>query len=201
MQKRLIFILIFLLLLNLVYAHQPRLVNENKITLTNLNISQAFYSELKGESDYYSFSTENTDFYVNILVPDIKEIYTDYIVTLDDKEILNGKSFKWETFFEPFAGDSYLMGPEASFLINGTHTIKVANENNRGKYVLVIGKKESFPLKEQINTILVLPKLKISFFNKSVFSTFFNYVGLYLLFILTILFLIAYLVIKRIFYK
>lgn len=202
MQKRLIFILVFLLFVSLVYAHQPRLVydltnsKENSIILTNLNISQAFYGELKGQPDYYSFNTELTDFYTNILVPNLNNISTDYIVEISDKIILNGSLIEWKEFYEPFAGDSYLMGPEANFLVNGTNLIKVYNKNNQGKYVLVIGKKESFPIKEQFNTILVLPKLKTEFFNKSIFLSFYNYVGVYLLVLFIVLFFIIYLIRK-----
>jgi hypothetical protein len=48
----------------------------------------------------------------------------------------------------------------------GIYTIRVNNPDNQGKYSLAIGKRESFPIKEILNTYKVLPELKMVFFGK-----------------------------------
>jgi hypothetical protein len=64
-------------------------------------------------------------------------------------------------------------------LDKGEYNIKVFNSNNKGKYVLVVGDKEEFPLKEVLKALIVIPQLKVQFFEKSIFTIFLNKVGLY----------------------
>jgi hypothetical protein len=90
---------------------------------------------------------------------------------------LDGKSFTWTDFFEPFAGDTYLQWPSLEKQVgSGTYIIRVSNLNNQGKYSLAIGKIESFPLKETIHTYKVLPELKMVFFEKPWYTAYRNIV-------------------------
>lgn len=179
---------------SLASAHNPRLVYnqdalaEKPIIINNPDISQAFYGRLKGWEEYYQFTlTSNQDVYLETLVPDVKDvgknISAELIDVTDGKtiEVLDAKTSEWPPYFEEFAGDHYFSGPTSTINLDpGTYQIKVYNENNEGKYVLVIGKKELFTPKEVLNTIVNLPALK-TYFNKSPLSAYFNYVGLFML--------------------
>lgn len=80
---------------------------------------------------------------------------------------MDGNKFQWEPFYEEFAGDEYLKGPEREQQVSaGDYTIRVSNINNQGKYSLAIGKIESFPADEILKTFVALPHLKTQFFNK-----------------------------------
>lgn len=183
-------------------AHQPRLVSEqtnldgemqNLINVENPDISQAFYGELTGQEQWFQIESSDPNFvlYVNLLVPKIENIEKDVsalIISEASNENqgviaeLNGLNFQWSEFYEPFGGDTYYMGPEFNEKVGtGTYLIKVYSPDNLGKYVVAIGQIESFPIKEQINTLRLLPTLKHDFFNKSPWTALFNYVGLFIL--------------------
>ena len=206
-------ILLFLLACS-AQAHQPRLVPEGqtKIEVENPEISQAFYAELKGQEQVYEINSDK-DFllYVNLLVPDTADAKTDFwAVILKDEPgqpqwvgELDGTKFQWQEFYEKFAGDNYLEGPEFEKQVTGgKYFIKVLRfGNNQGKYVLAVGKDESFTPKEILNTLLLLPRLKKDFFGKSIFSAYFNIAGLatfgFLILVAAIVFLITWLVKRK----
>ena len=74
-------------------------------------------------------------------------------------------------YFEPFAGDYYLKGPEFKKAVPaGNYQIVVFNRENTGKYVLAVGEKEVWDLASIIPTIYALPWLKVNFFNTSAMS-------------------------------
>jgi hypothetical protein len=198
MKRLIIFLLAFVLALSLVSAHQPRLVFdktssiENPFIITNPEISQAFYGELKGMPDYYLIDSKNFNLYLNILSPaDINNERKDFSVEVNNGEILlNGTNITWTKFFEPFAGDNYWKGPEIEMQASGRYIIKISNPENMGKYSLAVGKIESFSVDETVKTILVMPRLKI-FFEKSPFTAFFNIIGLFLFGAIAILITLA----------
>ncbi len=184
--------LIFLVAAQTEVAHLPRIIEtEQKVTIEDPEISQAFYGKLQGFSVQYEIHS-STGFllYVNLLVPDLPGISTDIIAEVNKQDegseqelmvILDGREHDWEEFFEPFAGDSYLRGPEFETQASpGTYSIKISHPQNQGKYVLSIGKKEVFTFQETIHTIRVLPILKREFFEKSPLTAYFNIVGLFL---------------------
>lgn len=181
----------------LIYAHQPRLV-ENKVTtvnnpiiVKNPEISQAFYGELKGEPDYYKIDSDKEfNLYISLVVPDIQGARRDFSIEITTKDtviVLDAKLAKWDVFFEKFAGDNYFNGPEFDRKVGaGSYLIKVYNPDNQGKYSLAIGQIEAFPPKEALHAIISLPKLK-SFFQKSPLTAYFNFIGIFVL--ITIVFL------------
>jgi len=164
--------------------------------LENPEVSQAFYGELKGQPDYYQIQADQPiRLYVGILVPDVEDISKDVSVEITREEthehsgkeyyphqedfyyLLDGENFKWQPYYEEFAGDDYFKGPELSAgekdglpqgveVEAGKYNLKVFSPDNQGKYVLVVGEKEEFPPKEIINTLVILPRLK-KFFDKS----------------------------------
>lgn len=207
MKKILITTCILLILTSsFAFAHQPRLVQENFIKVENPEISQAFYGELKNAPAFFQInSQESFNLYVQILVPDIENISKNISVEISKDNqayyLLDGKNFNWQAFYEEFAGDNYFQGPEFTAQAEpGTYNLKVFNQNNQGKYVLVIGKKEEFPFNEIINMLISMPGLK-KFFNKSPFQALLAPIILRFLIlpiaVLIILIIIIILLIKR----
>jgi len=192
MKKRVLLILFFLISISLVYAHQPRIVfdkqssSDNPFLVDDPEVSKAFYGDLNGTSDYYLIvSNQSFDLYLGILSPDITPSEKDFSVKVIGPQniSLDGTLMKWTPFFEDFAGDSYWQGPEFDKKADqGKYLIQVSSPDNHGKYVLAVGKKEEFPPKEAFNAVFSLPKLKKEFFEKPMFTAFFNILGIYFLF-------------------
>lgn len=181
--------------LTFVYAHEPRYVfNQENIIVKNPETSQAFYGELNGISNTYIINSDKEfNLYVNILAPDLPDSRTDFIVQINPINIsLNGENYNWTGFYEEFAGDNYLAGPEFDMKVPaGTYNIIISNPGNIGKYSLAIGKIEKFSIKD----LLVLPLIKKNFFNKSYFATFQGIIGKGLLILLIVLILIILLIV------
>jgi len=217
MYKKIILnIFLFLLFTNVALAHQPRIINQNFVEVKNPEISQAFYGELFGEPALYKINSSKPFLlYVGLLVPDISNIDKDISAEIsreigEKKELvysLDGLNYVWTNYYEEFAGDNYFKGPEFKDLNNGSnipkgievesgiYTIKIYSPDNLGKYVFVVGEKEKFPLKEILNTFKVLPELKSDFFEKSIWSSFSNRIGLFFAVFLLIIFIILTLLI------
>jgi hypothetical protein len=116
-----ILIALFLFMPGMAIAHQPRIVRGNFVEITNPEVSQAFYGELRGTPVEYRINlARQFRLYVGILVPDIPNVSKDiaaeiYRVKDGAKEtvaLLDGSQFEWTPFFEEFAGDNYFWGPE-----------------------------------------------------------------------------------------
>ena len=173
------------------FAHQPNLVflKQGDVNIQNPEISQAFYDELKGNPKNY-FITSDKDFvlYINILVPEIANKNGRYSANVflvkDDgteEQIANidGITPNWSEYYESFGRDYYLKGPELEKqLIAGKYKIEIFSADNQGKYVLAVGKTESYDLKALLNIYWQLPLLKIKFFNTSVFQFFLTPFGI-----------------------
>jgi len=199
-------------------AHNPRIVgNQDIVKIQNPEISQAFYGVLQGAGQWFEIKADK-DFtlYVNLLVPKINGVNTKLLFEIykvengEQKLIANldGETFNWSEFYEPFGGDTYLKGPQFKAQVaKGDYLVKVthchadepagADETSCAfsKYVLVVGEQEKFSPKEIINAIYLLPTLKKDFFNKSPLTAYFNYSGLFMLGALVLLAAIVFLVI------
>lgn len=157
-------------------AHQPRL-NESIITsVSDPEISKAYYGKLEGEPHTYKISSaEKFDLYVGILAPDIPNQKRDVsfgVIKIGDiptdVATMVGIGFDWKPFFEEFGRDSYLKGPEfRSKLSAGEYEIRVWSSNNDSKYSLAIGEIEAFDFKESMNAIRLIPEIKKNFFEES----------------------------------
>ncbi|UCG95486.1 MAG: hypothetical protein JSV92_00320 [archaeon] len=202
MKRLLVLFFVIILFSGVALAHQPRIVSEDVTMIRNPEISQAFYGELKGRHDHYNIiEDQGFNLYVSILVPDLLGIGKDVSVgiePIDDIDnnfiyFLNGSDFEWEHYYEEFGGDWYYGGPDVEAKLGpGGYDIHVMSPDNLGKYVLVVGKKEEFPLDEFLNTIVTLPRLKSEFFEKSPFEAYFNLIGVFLLVIILIIIALAY---------
>jgi hypothetical protein len=156
------------------YAHQPYLVADTGVTrVERPEVSRAFYGELSGEPAVYEItSPDSFELHVSILVPDEAGMPTDLSVTVtrgsDTIALLEGPAHGWTRFYEPFGGDSYLMGPEQTLRVGpGTYLATVTRPGNEGRYVLAVGEREEFSLREIIRTVGLMPRLKRDFFHKA----------------------------------
>jgi peptidase E len=184
-----------------VLAYQPKLVysQTGNIQISNPEISQAFYDELKGNPrDYFIDSSKNFELYINLLVPDPENKdgrYSADVFSLNNPSgpkgypsgqatevkiySIDGNSFNWQTFYEPFNRDYYLKGPELDQnLLAGKYKIEVYSKNNQGKYVLAVGKKEFYNAQSILNSYWQIPLLKATFFKTSVLQFFLTPYGI-----------------------
>ncbi len=140
--------LIVILVLPLALGHQPRLTfygDSNEIIVKYPEVSQTFYSILRGNPQTYMISSDSDfNLYLNLLSPAIDGADRDFSAEVysDNKIIarLEGKNFTWTKFYEEFGGDDYWKGPEYSERASaGNYMVKVFSDDNDGKYVLAEG--------------------------------------------------------------
>ena len=174
-----VIVILFLILVSWplkVLAHQPRLVEMEKINVTEPEISKAYYGNLSGKPHIYTISTSSPiDLYVNVLVPFIEGPEKNMIVKIFKSEqlmgILNPKKGDWKKFFEPFGHSMYWKGPEFKVRADaGKYKIHVQSTEKSIRYVLATGEIEAFDGPESLNAILLIPKLKKDFFEESPLS-------------------------------
>ena len=176
----------------LAQAHEPRLVPDNQLVLIkNPEVSQAFYGELKGHEAYYLIDLKETqDLYLQILVPDLsaigkdKSVVVEYLSELGVKATdfakLDAAGVDWQKYYEEYAGDNYWQGPDLKKSADsGYYLIKVTSPDNQGKYVLVVGEKEEFPVIEAAKALIIIPQLKKDFFQEPVSQWFDGKIGKY----------------------
>jgi len=188
-----IFIFLFLGLAFNVSAHQPRIIytQTGDIKISNPEVSQAFYDELKQKPrEYFIDSDKSFDLYINLLVPEFENKdgrYSANVFLIEngkEKKLfsLDGSALTWQEFYEPFGRDYYLKGPEIDKQVEaGKYKIEVFSKDNQGKYSLVIGKKEFFDAQSVLNIYWQLPMLKLTFFKTSVLEFFFTPFGIALI--------------------
>ena len=204
--KKLYIVIILLLSVIIIDANQLRIVYDKELSILypqlikNSEIGQSFYGELSGSADYYKIiADEPFDLCINIMSPDIEDARDDFSIAIygdNNKRItLYGDRYEWVTYYEKSTEYRYWKGPSyEETLERGEYLIQVYNEDNEGKYVLVIGDRETFFLTEAINYVLTMPKLS-GFFEKPPVSTYFNRIGIFLFIALIILtVIIAFLV-------
>jgi len=166
-------LLLVFLLPTVTSAHQPRIATENSTIVTSPEVSKAYYGSLSGTPEVYTIIADKPfALYVGVLVPDILGQKKDVsaVILKDGKElaVLDGTSFEWKQFFEPFGHDTYWQGPEYKAQGDaGNYEIRVSSLSNDSKYSLAIGEIEAFDFKEVMNALTLIPELKKDFFNKS----------------------------------
>ena len=174
-----VIVILFLILVSWplkVLAHQPRLVEMEKINVTKPEISKAYYGNLSGKPHIYTISTSSPiDLYVNVLVPFIEGPEKNVIVKIFKGEqlmgILSPIKGDWKEFFEPFGHSMYWKGPEFKVRADaGKYKIHVQGTEKSIRYVLATGEIEAFDGPESLNAILLIPKLKKDFFEESPLS-------------------------------
>ena len=167
----------------MVLAHQPRIVENEKINVINPEISKAYYGKLSGTSHTYMINTSvPIDLYVNVLVPFIEGPGKNLTVQIfkGDQSLttLSPRKEDWEKFFEPFGQSMYWKGPEFKTHADaGKYKILVQSKEKNIRYVLATGEIEAFDGTEGLNAILLIPLLKKSFFEESPISFIFSPLG------------------------
>jgi hypothetical protein len=178
---------------NFALAHQPRITESRQTTVTDPEVSKAYYGELTGEPDVYVIRASLAfDLYVGVLVPDIVGQKKDVSVVVfkngEQIALLDGATFTWKQFFEEFGHDTYWQGPEYKARAEaGTYQIRVYSNNNDSKYSLAIGEIEAFDGKEGLNALTLIPQLKKNFFKESPINFIFSPFGWGLIVIMYIL--------------
>jgi len=158
------------------YAHQPRLVETDEITVVDPAVSKAYYGTLTGTTHIYTVNaTEPFNLYVGILMPYTKDSKKDVTAEIQRGDqvikLLGGKDANWKSMFEFFGQSSYWDGGEYKAQVEAdTYTITVSSTENDSRYSLAIGEIEAFDGKETVNALKLIPKLKSNFFNESPLS-------------------------------
>lgn len=186
------------------FAHQPRFTNLEQTIVTVPEISKAYYAKLSGGAQQYQISKDmKFNLYVNLLVPAIanqKKDVSAIIFKNGNRDTpfatLDGNNFQRSYFFEEFGYDAYRKGPEYSGLVeSGTYDIIVTSTNNDSRYSLAIGQIETFDLKEWLNALHLIPRIKREIFNKSPIDFIFSPMGwwiILLMFMASFLFWLCY---------
>jgi len=173
---KIIFFLTLAIWPTMALAHQPRIVTQSPVIVTDPEISKAYYEQLPGKPTIYKIVSDKPfALYVGVLVPDIagqkKDISAVIIKDNNDTAplaVLDGTNFEWTKFFEEFGYDTYWQGPEYKNNVEaGTYEIRVTSTNNDSKYSLAIGETEAFDFKEGMNALTLIPQIKRDFFNES----------------------------------
>ncbi len=173
--------LMFMCSVAFVEAHVPNIVgtiSQNEIrTIEDPILSQAFYGVL--EDSPHTFKIQRDESFtlsLQVLLPDIetsKNNVSAIVVKLPKErgrveEIarLKAGDASWDTFYEPFGGDTYRRGPTFEQELDaGSYIVEVHTPENRDKYVLVVGKKEEMSI-GYFETVRRLIEVK-NFFDKS----------------------------------
>ncbi len=163
-------------------AHVPYLISQTSLhditQIEDPHISKAYYGTLEGFPHTYEIiSTEPFLLFAEILIPDIHEsepIVSGIVIRevgtsgrVSEVDRLLATESEWNSFYEPFGGDSYRRG--ASILKEveaGIYRIEVTTPNNDEKYVLVVGKEEKFGEIGYFETLKRMIEVK-AFFGKS----------------------------------
>ena len=205
---RIVILVFFLILVSWpleVLAHQPRIVEYEKINVPKPGISKAYYGELSGKPHIYMIEASSAiDLYVNVLVPFIEGPGKNVIVKIfkGDQSLgsLSPGEKDWKEFFEPFGQSMYWQGPEFKIRADaGKYKILVQSREKNIRYVLAIGEIEAFDGIESLKAILLIPELKRNFFEESPIGFIFSPLGWGYILLLQLLALLVGWVISRVF--
>jgi hypothetical protein len=159
-----------------VFAHQPIIVDTEKIYVTKPEVSKAYYAKLLGKPHTYIINVNSAiDLYVNVLFPynegPKKNITINVFKGDQSIGILSSGEVDWKKFFEPFGQSMYWQGPELKKNVDaGKYKILVQSKEKNLRYVLAIGETEAWNGIDSINAILLIPMLKKNFFEESPIS-------------------------------
>lgn len=174
-------------------AHSPSYVGgSSAIAIPDPMTSRAYYGNLDGTPAVYTVQLATTTaFYLNILAPDIRGARTDFEAIMRDSAgsaVIDLKQASpWSAWYEEFAGDTYLKGPEErKILPPGNYTITVTNPSDSGKYILAPGEIERFTLASMPQTLRQIYIVKTRFFDKPPYAIFEGIIGHVLLAIILI---------------
>ncbi len=158
--KYLFFLTLVFLPLGDASAYVPVIVDQTSLhdieTIADPTLSQAFYGTLDAFPHTYEIrAKEPFTLHVEVLIPDI-ETATENVSGIIIKETgkqgrvvevdrLLGSDATWESFYEPWGGDSYRRGETYTDSVEaGVYRIEVSTPDNKSPYVLIVGTEERF---------------------------------------------------------
>lgn len=175
-------LVLFLCVASFAYAHVPFLVTQTSlhdiITINEPENSRAFYGEMTGFPHTYEIRAEKPfHLFAQVLLPDIESsknnvsgiIIREVEGSGSVKEVARflAKDAAWDTFYEPFGGDTYRNGGAFEKDVEpGVYRIEVSTPDNLEKYVLAVGKIEGSGEIGYFETIRRIAEVKV-FFEKS----------------------------------
>ncbi len=195
-------LVLFLCVASFAYAHTPFLITQTSlhdiITIDEPENSRAFYGELTGFPHTYEIRAKKPfHLFAQVLVPDI-ESSKNNVSGIIIREVEGSgrvtevarflaKDATWDSFYEPFGGDSYRNGGTFEKDVDpGVYRIEVSTPDNLEKYVLAVGKIEGSGEIGYFETVRRIAEVK-TFFGKSkifVIQSPFVYVPLFVLILL-----------------
>src|SRR3989339_136802 len=212
-------VLLFLGIAGFGYAYLPRIVYTElgDIIVEKPEDLQFFYDELNEKPRNYFINSEvEFNLYINILVPastNQNGRYSANIFLVKDGveekiAFVDGQTdFVWQEYYDEFGRDYYYKGPELEKKLSaGNYKIEIFSYTNKGKYVLDIGKNETFLIPRSFGEVVpilaegtraywIFPQLKMQFFKTSVLELLFTLFGFILIGIISVtLLLIAFLI-------
>jgi dipeptidase E len=175
------------------------------IQISNPEVSQFFYDQLSGSPrDYFIVSKTDFNLHVNLMVPEAANPSGRYSLKVslingnNSQQIneLDGTSFNWQEYYDTFGRDYYLNGPEVDENLSaGKYKVEVFSDNNQGKYVLTVGKKDSYSIQSALNIYWQLPYIKLTFTKTSplqFFLTPFGIIGIGVVGVLLVIVILIY---------
>lgn len=157
-------------------AHQPIIMDKQQIAVPDPEISKGYYAKLSGIPHIYTIESATPfELYVGILVPNTNAPKKDVKAEIRrDSELIatiGGQADKWKVFFEPFGQSTYWDGGDyKAHMDAGNYQIVVSSLKNDSKYVLSVGEREYFGIREILSALRVVPDLKLNFFEESPIS-------------------------------
>ncbi len=161
-----------------VSAHEARFVSVGQHDVTVIEDperSQAFYGNLDDNPHLFEIHSEQQfELFVEILEPDTSDaakelagiVFKRNRRGVEEITRLSWKEASWESFYEWFGGDTYRRGPSFTTTLEpGNYAIEVSTPENKGKYVLVVGKREVWNISSYFSTLGDIMKIK-TFFGK-----------------------------------
>jgi len=156
-------------------AREQYMVMEENIEVIDTDISQVYFGTLQDNPHRYYFNVYLPKrIYLSILTPDEPEARTDFFANVyheRDPGVLTQLApdqGAWQIFEEKFDNKTYLQGPETDFGARpGKYVVEVFNSDNKGHYVLLIGKRQELPAQSWFDFFRNLNDIRKEYLTKS----------------------------------
>jgi cbb3-type cytochrome oxidase subunit 3 len=183
-------------------AHLPYLEEgAAEVAVDKPEISKVYYGWLEGVPVIYKINSKKPfKLYLNLMSPQMSDARVDFSADIYRDGVyfdkINGIDFVWLAFYEPFANDYYIRGPEYEKNVPaGEYQIEIYNASNYGDYALAVGETEDLSVVEFFRTLAVLPQVKERFFGRDPWEAYNSFVGMIAFCLLAVILIILYLVI------
>lgn len=158
-----------------VHAFVPFLVSDATVPAIRTEEASAYYGVLNGEPHQYLLTvSEPFPLTLSLWVPDVATAKRDVSLAViqDGNEaapltVFDANIATWELVYDETAENFYRNHSTFKAVVPpGEYDIRVWSSNNDSSYVLRIGEKDGFNIREVINGYSVLPQVKQVFFNE-----------------------------------